>query len=81
MVTVKSILGKRKNVSTVLVLRIIKPVIFGVVTVLTKIKVEVFASAFTKMKGIQILGSFFCVFKWRIGGGGGGAVSAATGER
>ena len=48
---------------------------------MTKIKVEVFASAFTKMKGIQILGSFFCVFKWWFGGGDGGAVSAAAGER
>ena len=81
MVTVKSILGRKKNVNTVLVLRITKLVIFGVVTVLTKIKVEVSASAFTKMKGIQILGSFFCVFKWWFGGGDGGAVSAATGER
>ena len=54
--------------NTVLVLRITKLVIFGVVTVLTRIKVEVFASAFTKMKGIQILGSFFCVLKWRFDG-------------
>ena len=68
MVTVKSILGRKKNVNTVFRLRTIKLVIFGVVTVLTKIKVEVSASAFTKMKGIQILGSFFCVLKWRFDG-------------
>ena len=68
MATVKSILGRKKNVKMVFRLRTIKLAIFGVVTVLTKIKVEVFASAFTKMKGIQILGSFFCVFKWWFGG-------------
>ena len=68
MATVKSILGRKKNVNTVFLSRTTKLVIFGVVTVLTKIKVEVFASAFTKMKGIQILGSFFCGLKWRIGG-------------
>ena len=75
MATVKSILGRKKNVNTVFRLRTIKLAIFGAVTVLTRIKVEAFASAFTKMKGIQILGSFFCGLKWRIGGGDGGAVS------